>query len=635
VAIGTLTFESTESSRLVYEALLRSSSVYLYRSVAWARNENYWQDEPGRKSTRLNFELVHQRLLNVERTVIIADNIWPKGQQLPPKPLLDWIDEHRQNGVWIKLVRQSDLESEPDLLLDFGIYGSHAVGHMSSIENVDIFICSYCEQQLKFKSHQVGKRISCPKCANAVRIFANKSHSIVESLNSVWHYRRPKVLVFLGTDDIGPISDTEFLGLIQQGEIDTDTLVRSPEVTRGEFLPASSVNLSLVREMCMQRTAETQRIKNLAAKKESQQSQNRETLRRGIRQAIADGSVTLSERTQLEAFALKVGITSDELRDYLRLESASLLQSEIEEALADGIFDDRESVRISQLAIGLGITYEFTNEQQFKMTLARFAWRLLKLAEANEIDDERRACNVELFEVAALKRPTGIPLGDDHYLKSIGSGELEIGQKQLLFNGKFASKKYALSSLSQVAWYSDGVFCKRSTGKSLFVQPAKLGQNWYEFAMFFQFKISKEPVLGIIPTAPFIPVADESIVNQRSSPEFSDDSENDDGNLGNDGWQPSRGLPRFTFRVVGESYESRLFYLDQLRRSDDVYLRREPRNSFDPNAVAVTNLSGNILGYLKREVSEWFAPILDRGKIFRCVVHEKLRSGGIVIALFE
>ena len=128
VAIGTLTFDSTETWRLVYEALLRSPSVYLYRSVAWVKNENYWQDEPGRKSTRLNFDLVDQQRVNIERIVIIADSLWPKEEHFPTENILRWIDEHLRHGIWIKLVRESTIQNEPELMADMGIYGSHAVG---------------------------------------------------------------------------------------------------------------------------------------------------------------------------------------------------------------------------------------------------------------------------------------------------------------------------------------------------------------------------------------------------------------------------------------------------------------------------------------------------------------------------
>ena len=47
IAEGTFVFEGTETWRILYERLLRSPGVYLYRSVAWVKNENYWQDEPG------------------------------------------------------------------------------------------------------------------------------------------------------------------------------------------------------------------------------------------------------------------------------------------------------------------------------------------------------------------------------------------------------------------------------------------------------------------------------------------------------------------------------------------------------------------------------------------------------------
>ena len=57
LADGLLIFEGTETWRLVYERLLRSPGLYLYRSVAWIQSAAYWQDEPGRKSMAVNFEL--------------------------------------------------------------------------------------------------------------------------------------------------------------------------------------------------------------------------------------------------------------------------------------------------------------------------------------------------------------------------------------------------------------------------------------------------------------------------------------------------------------------------------------------------------------------------------------------------
>ncbi len=128
VAKGTLTFEGTESWRIVYEALLRSRHVFLYRSVAWVKSADYWQDEPGKQSTQLNLDLVDSQTLNIERIVILGDSVWPTDQPLPREPILSWIETQHRHGFWIKLVRESTIAVEPDLLGDFGIYGSHAVG---------------------------------------------------------------------------------------------------------------------------------------------------------------------------------------------------------------------------------------------------------------------------------------------------------------------------------------------------------------------------------------------------------------------------------------------------------------------------------------------------------------------------
>ncbi len=128
VAEGTLVFEGTESWRVVYEALLRSRHVFLYRSVAWVKSVDYWQDEPGKHSTRFNLELVDDHNLNIERIAILSETVWPAGQAFPNEPILNWIDAHHRRGIWIKLVRESTIASEANLLSDFGIYGSHAVG---------------------------------------------------------------------------------------------------------------------------------------------------------------------------------------------------------------------------------------------------------------------------------------------------------------------------------------------------------------------------------------------------------------------------------------------------------------------------------------------------------------------------
>ena len=127
-AEGTFVFEGTETWRIVYERLLRSPGLHLYRSVAWVKNANYWQDEPGRKSMAVNFDLHAAERLNIERIAIIADELWPAGEVWPTELLRQWLNEQHIRGIWVKFLRQSALEQESDLIADIGIYGSRALG---------------------------------------------------------------------------------------------------------------------------------------------------------------------------------------------------------------------------------------------------------------------------------------------------------------------------------------------------------------------------------------------------------------------------------------------------------------------------------------------------------------------------
>ena len=128
IAAGSLIFEGTETWRIVYERLLRSPGLYLYRSVAWLKNTNYWQDEPGHKSMLVNFELHEQEQLNIERIAIIADELWPVDEYWPTEPIRLWLHEQHVRGIGLKMVRESALRQEPDLIADIGIYGSRALG---------------------------------------------------------------------------------------------------------------------------------------------------------------------------------------------------------------------------------------------------------------------------------------------------------------------------------------------------------------------------------------------------------------------------------------------------------------------------------------------------------------------------
>lgn len=66
--------------------------------------------------------------------------------------------------------------------------------------------------------------------------------------------------MLLGDETVGPISDIDFLQLIQRGEIDRDTVVRSVQFTSNNEVAAGKLNLQLIRELQLQRFAEEQRV---------------------------------------------------------------------------------------------------------------------------------------------------------------------------------------------------------------------------------------------------------------------------------------------------------------------------------------------------------------------------------------
>lgn len=124
---GVINFIGTETWRTVYEQLLQSPGLQVYRSVAWVKTDDYWQDQPGRQSMRLNF-LVAKQGTKIERIVILRGKLWPANDDLPSPSIRRWIEEQNSEGLRVWIVREADLINEPDLLCDFGIYDERATG---------------------------------------------------------------------------------------------------------------------------------------------------------------------------------------------------------------------------------------------------------------------------------------------------------------------------------------------------------------------------------------------------------------------------------------------------------------------------------------------------------------------------
>jgi hypothetical protein len=149
LARGTIAFHATEAWRTVYAELLGGASVSSYRSVAWVKTADYWQDAPGRASMQLNLNLARGGL-PIERILIVRDELWPACEPTPPR-LRGWIAEQHRHGIALSLVRESTLAAEPDLLADYGIYGERAVGihELDERSRTVRFVLQFDEQGLK------------------------------------------------------------------------------------------------------------------------------------------------------------------------------------------------------------------------------------------------------------------------------------------------------------------------------------------------------------------------------------------------------------------------------------------------------------------------------------------------------
>ena len=131
LADGKLCFSSTETWRTVYREVLERTTTKSYLSVALIRSDDYWRDAPGQSSLDFNYELISHGF-HIHRLFIIDEFFWPKLAKTPSKQLFHWILEQYQRGIETSLVRLTDLEDEPTLICDFGIYGDTAVGYQET-----------------------------------------------------------------------------------------------------------------------------------------------------------------------------------------------------------------------------------------------------------------------------------------------------------------------------------------------------------------------------------------------------------------------------------------------------------------------------------------------------------------------
>ena len=78
----------------------------------------------------------------------------------------------------------------------------------------------------------------------------------------------------------------------------------------------------------------------------------------------------------------------------------------------------------------------------------------------------------------------------------------------------------------------------------------------------------------------------------------------------------------FYTKVVGVTFEGRQRYVRQTRTGERLRLVRDRNNAYDCNAIKVINASGNVIGFMSREIASQLAPQMDRGIIFTATVSD-------------
>ena len=489
----------------------------------------------------------------------------------------------------------------------------------------EIFLCSYCGQRIKFRADQSGGRGRCPGCGKPVVILSNVEHDISGDLSSCWFYERLRLLK--GREEVGPLGDDELVAMIDGGELAPDHRVKSPTMTEDRWVTVAQLNVGRVRENIAQRAAEADRRRRHRRASEQTLEKNRRKLKGGIRRILESGGLSLKHRQSIEDFARKAGIPDDEIETTIASETETLLREVFEEVLEDGLLEPEEEQRLSQLAISLGATLEFDDAAQNRIRICRLAYELNRGTFRPEPPDDLpfqlksnesylAGARATWFEVVSLKRPAGIPLGNDHYLKEIASGSVHLTDKQVCMIGELTSKKFTMSSVQRVSIHRDGVLFNRSSGKSVFLGGTIRPADLHAIGLIAENLCSGQPVLGTPPSGTFIP--ERAGGDARATETVA-------GNV-----NPSASKS-YTFRVVGDFVGDRQHWISRARPGDLLLLKREPDNPEDRHAVAVFNQADHQLGYVKRDVAAWFGPMLDRGVRVRPTVRTLTDGGSLLI----
>lgn len=321
-----------------------------------------------------------------------------------------------------------------------------------------------------------------------------------------------------------------------------------------------------------------------------------------------------------------------EVQEIVEQEAEVLLEDLINAAMEDGELSPDEETHLTATAKHFGLDLNKSENNRIWLEMGRICF-LLNNCSADEYPvveapfslQAREVCYAtEDFEWMSVKTSRS-KTSPGVRIDTLGDASVYLTSKRILFVGAIESKTARNTSISSIQRYRDGVLVVRNTSPSYFLKYKSQDHEVQGTALLLERLIlpDTQKVRASIPMSCFLVPPSNEIIEA----DLIDDYPADEYHVGSG--------PRFTFRVVGTHVENRQAIANQLRLEEQLFLVREPTNPYDANAVAVLSKDQQHIGYLKREVAEWFGPKMDRGYSFVSSVYRKRDDAAIIAGVYE
>lgn len=77
-------------------------------------------------------------------------------------------------------------------------------------------------------------------------------------------------------------------------------------------------------------------------------------------------------------------------------------------------------------------------------------------------------------------------------------------------------------------------------------------------------------------------------------------------------------MEQINSKIAGVSFRQE--DVKTLKEGQELILKREPTNQYDSNAIQILTKEDVMIGFINRRLAEQIAPILDKGKSFKCTI---------------